>query len=137
MHESRKVFLIEESCLCIEATYNENDAPKQFKTFDSSIEIDDYLIVPKDTCHKMTVVKVTKINIHPDIKSDKAMDWVIGKVDRSQFEDTLDRESRFIQKAREGERKREMAQMKADIFGDVPEEELKMLSLSSQDGVEK
>lgn len=106
MHDSRKVFLLENEPRCITATYEEgDDAPvTEFKTFDPDIAVDDFVIVPTDTRHRMTVCKVRSVDVEPNLDTEAKMLWVIGSVDCSAYEKTLSSEGQFIGAARAAER---------------------------------
>lgn len=121
MHDSRKVFLLEGELRCITAAYEAGDDARttEFKTFDAAIAVDDYIIVPTDTRHEMTVCKVHKVDVEPDLDSGGEMLWVIGKISLAGHEATVASEERFIAAARSAERSRRMKQLKEDILADV------------------
>jgi hypothetical protein len=132
MHDSRKVFLLEDEPRCIKAKY-EPDVNTQkpskgydFKTFDETIQVDDFIVVPTDTRYGMTVVKVVEVDVEPDLDTDLYMHWVIDKVDRSVFENLLASEEGFIDAARAAERKRKKKQLKEDLLADVDTTTLKL-----------
>lgn len=121
MHDSRKVFLLENEPRCITATYEagDNAATTEFKTFDQDVAVDDYIIVPTDTRHEMTVCKVRAVGIEPDLESSAEMLWVIGRVDRSSYKATIGSEKDFVAAARSAERSRKKKQLKEDFLADV------------------
>lgn len=111
MNYSTAVFLINKHVRAILATYEVEDNAKRtlFKTLDDSIKVGDFVIVPTDTRHKMTVVKVTDVDVDVDFDSATPVNWVIGKVDRAAHEQTLAQEGAAIQaiKGAELRKKRE------------------------------
>ncbi len=74
MNYSTAIFLINPKVRAIAAVYepdtDNRKAPRTiFKTFDSTIEVGDYILVPTDTRHKMTVNKVVEVDVEPDLES--------------------------------------------------------------------
>lgn len=122
MHDSRKVFLLEDEPRCIKASYEAGDDAKttEFKTFDTDIGVGDFIIVPTDTRHEMTVCKVTEVGVEPNLDTGAAMLWVIGKVDLSAHKATLDSEKTFVDAARSAERRRKKGQLREALLADVP-----------------
>lgn len=111
MNYSTAVFLINKHVRAVKATYEANDGAQQtlFKTLDESINVGDFVIVPTDTRHKMTVCKVVEADCDIDMDSPVKVDWIIGKVDREVYETTLKNEAQAVQqiKAAELRKKRE------------------------------
>lgn len=124
MHDSRKVFLLDDEPRCVLCTY-EADTPTQkassteFKTWDSNIKVGDYVVVPTDTRHCMTVVKVVDVDVEPNIESHAKMDWIIGTVDRHDFEAIVAQERRFLDAARSAEKARKKKELKEAFLADV------------------
>lgn len=133
MHDSRKVFLIEESVRCVAATYERPEfkpSSYHFKTFDSSLDIGDYVVVPTDgdtKRHQLTVVRITEVDLEPDLESNIELKWIIGKVDSSAHEQTVEQEKAFIEKSRAAVRRRKRKQLKEDLFEDMEESDLKLI----------
>lgn len=111
MNYTTAVFLINKHARAILATYEEQDAAKRtlFKTLDDTIKVDDFIIVPTDTRHRMTVCKVVEVDADVDFESQAKVDWVIGVVDRAEYDKVLAQEGAAIQaiKAAELRKKRE------------------------------
>jgi len=105
------VFLINKHVRALKATYESNDGAPQtvFKTLDPSIAVGDFVVVPTDTRHKMTVCKIVETDCDIDMDSPTAVAWIIGKVDREGYETTLKNEAQAVQqiKAAELRKKRE------------------------------
>lgn len=129
MHDSRKVFLLETEPRCVTAAYDagEDASTTEFKTFDLDIKTDDYVIVPTNCRHKMTVCKVHAVDVEPDLDSSAEMRWVIGVVDQSAFKATFASERQFIDAARSAERRRKKTQLREDFLADI-DDDMKVLS---------
>lgn len=86
MNLSTAVFLINDNARAVMVTYEQdaigrNASRTMFKTFDKSIKVDDYVIVPTDTRHNLTVCKVVEVDIDVDFDSVTQVAWLIGRVD--------------------------------------------------------
>ena len=87
VHASRKIFVANENVRGILAIYDAEPADKPnsvkrtfFKTFDTMIEKDDFLVVPSKTRHCMTTVKVVEVDVECDLANQTPVDWVIGNM---------------------------------------------------------
>jgi hypothetical protein len=126
MNYTRAIFLINDNVRCALCTYvTEEDEkfPKQeqFKTFDHGLKEGDYVVVPTDTRHKMTVVKVVGFlpNLDVDLKSDADMDWIIGKVDRADFASIKSQEEQAVQAIKSAQKKKERDELRAAMLADT------------------
>lgn len=111
-------FLVNDSVRCISATYEaaDNSPREQFKTLDQTIKPGDFIVVPTGTRHKMTVCKVVEVDLEPDLESSVTMEWVVQKIDRSEFETLIAREEQSIRKARDVEKSHLRREMREKIF---------------------
>lgn len=111
MNYSTAVFLINNQVRAIKAAYESHkDAPQtMFKTLDQDIKVGDFLVVPTDTRHNMTVVKASEVDVDIDFESPAHVHWIIGVVDRSAHDNTLAQERQAVEaiKAAELRKKRE------------------------------
>ena len=137
MHDSRKVFLLDPEPRCILATYEPDPDPTfssskpirtEFKTFDETIEVDDYIVVPTNTRHNMTVMKVVEGDVDADFESDGKIDWVVAKTSDAVYQDLLAQEKKILDVVKAAKEKRLKAQQKADFLDGIAEEDLVMLT---------
>lgn len=124
------VFLINDSVRCVAATYEAEDHAKRelFKTFDQDLKPGDFVIVPTDTRHKMTVCKIVEVDLEPDLESGVDMKWIISKVDRTPYEQIIAREASSIKKARDVEKTAQRRELRQKIF--LHDSEMQNLALS-------
>lgn len=134
MNYSTAVFLINPNARAVYATYEEGEkAPKTlFKTLDPGIKIDDLVIVPTDTRHKMTVVKVVEVDVDFDLDTTINIPWIIGPVDRAAFDKTLAAEQQAIQAIKSAELRKKRDDLRAALL--VDQEALKSLPITSMGG---
>lgn len=124
-NQSTAVFLINDKTRAILATYEAGDtaARTMFKTFDPDIDVDDLIIVPTDTRHKMTVVKVVEVDVDVDFNSSTRVDWVVSRIDTDEYEEVVRREKDALKTIRSAEVRREKEKLRdallADLNGDA------------------
>lgn len=120
MNYSTAVMLMNDNIKCVRTIYkHEDDKPHNpvlYKTFDHSLKVGDLIIVPTDTRHKRTVVKIIEINVEPDFDSNIKIDWVIGKVDEQYYASILEQEAKMIEVIKESEKRKKREQMKENIL---------------------
>ena len=97
---------------------------------DTSIKVGDYVIVPTATRHNMTVVKITATDVDVDFDSPVQMTWVIGKIDRSSYDDMLTQEQTAIQAIKSAETRRKRDQLRDAMLKDY-EEQIKALPITT------
>lgn len=130
MHNSKIVFLINDSVRAIRAKYEDAGSPEVFKTFDDTLKVGDLAVVQSGTRHMMTVVKVTEINVDVDFDSTAAIQWVVQKIDSEAFATVLEQESQAIAAVQAAELRRKKADLRRTMFADH-EESIAALALSS------
>lgn len=126
------IFLVNQNVRAIRAAYEagENAPTTTFKTFDQSVAVGDYLIVPTDTRHNMTVVKVTEVDVEVDLESPIKITWVISKIDLSAFEEVQAGEKEMLDQIKSAEKRRKQEALRDAIFTDQ-QEKIKALSIAN------
>lgn len=131
MNYSSAVMLINDKIRAVKAIYeNENENPNQpqpvFKTLDSSISVGDLVVVPTDTRHKMTVVKVVEVDSEVDFESPVLIKWIIARVPVEGHDLILSEENKWIEALKASEKRRKREEIKSS-----------MLAMYADDGIEK
>ncbi len=131
MNNSTAVFLINDNVRAIQCTYEEGESAKRevFKTFDKSIEVDDFVIVESGTRHKMTVVKVVEVDVDIDLESSTKVLWVIDAIDTVNFDDTLIKEQKALDAIHSAQKRKRRKELQEAILADQ-EETLKALPIA-------
>lgn len=129
------VFLLNEHVRAILCTYEADKAnvPAErimFKTFDPTIKADDFVVVPTDTRHKMTVCKVVAVDAEVNFDSSCQVQWIIGRVDSAAYEVTLSQEGDMLAAVRSAERLKKQRELKEAMFADS-EAAVKALPIAS------
>ena len=132
MNYSRAIFLISDEVRAVNVTYeDDDDAPRtMFKTLNPDIKADDFVVVPTETRHRMTVCKVVETDVEPDLEGASDLKWIIGIVSRADFEDISRQENEAITKIKAAERRRKRDELRKSLLADA-EEEVKALPIYS------
>ena len=135
MNYTTAVFLINKDVRAIVCTY-EVDSERQlaprttFKSLDKTLKVDDYVLVPTDTRHKMTVCKVVEVDVDVDFDSSTQMAWIIGKVDRVDFEKISSMEGQAIAAIKSAEKLKKRNELRDALLADSAEA-IKLLPIST------
>lgn len=134
MNYSRAIFAINDDVRCVRTIYDPDHEreTKLHKTFDPTIKVDDLVIVETGTRYNMTVVKVTEVDIEPDLKTHKDMGWVVGRVDTEAHEQLKKTEAEAIDTIKKLERKKARRELREEWMGSNGDE-LKALPIYSGD----
>jgi len=141
MNHSLAVFLISKEVRAIKVVYKpgKDAARYTFKTFDKSIAVDDFVVVPtgdKNIDHMMKVCKVVETDIEPDFDSSSDFKWIVARVDKGDYETWLLQEEEAILKIRSAEKRRRRKELAKDLLDDEGTEELRALSIYTRNGGE-
>lgn len=133
MNYSTAILIINDEARCIKVTYESHDnAPREmFKTFDKSIKVDDYVIVPTNTRHNLTVCKVVEVDIDDWMETSSQLGWIIGRVDLADATQIKVHEDQAIAAIKSAEKLKRRRELKASMEDAIAESEaLKLLSAS-------
>lgn len=99
-NKSAAILLISKNCRAILGTYEAEPNAKEetFKTFDADIQIGDLVVVPSTTRHRVTIVKITAVDVRVNYESTQEIRWVIGKVDLAKHDLVISREKEMLDK---------------------------------------
>lgn len=125
MNYSTAIFLVNRDVRAVLVTY-EPDIPNQaqqprtmFKTMDPTIKVDDYVVVPTNTRHLATVVKVTDVDVEVDYDSTKDVQLIICQVDRSNYNHVLAMEASAIQAIKSAETRKKREELAKNLLADM------------------
>ena len=145
MNHSLTVFLINDHARAMLCTYHREgdpelkggDAPRtMFKTLDPSIKVGDYVVIPTESRHKMTVVQVAEVDVDPDFDSHAEVKWIIGRVDRADHEHLLALEAEAIKRVKHAEALAKRKKLAENLAG-LDAEQLKALPIADLGGSDK
>lgn len=135
MNYSTIVFLINKNVRAILATYeaDEKSPREMFKTLDPELAVGDLIIVPTITRHGMTVCKVVEVDVEVDFDATVQVKWVVGKVEKTAYEQTISQEGVAIQTIKSAEARKKREELRASILADSVED-IKALPISVMNG---
>lgn len=103
-----------------------------YKTLNPDIHAGDYVVVPTDTRHGMTVCKVEEIDVDPDIETSANVEWIIGVVNSADFEEIKQQENDAIAQIKSAEKRRKRDELREALLADAGDE-LKALPIYTAD----
>lgn len=103
-----------------------------FKTMDPDIKVDDFVIVPTDTRHGMTVCKVVAVDIEIDYSSEDLCHWIVGTVDTTEFERLRQAEDQMIQMVKRGKADEERAKARDQMMAGMKNVDLAAIPMFSK-----
>jgi hypothetical protein len=116
MKQSLIVFLINDTVRAIKGRYEDGGAETTFKTFDQTIQVDDFVVVQSGTRHGLTVVKVSAVDVDVDLEGSPEIVWAVQKVDMASFAVTLDQERKAISAVQAAEKARKREELRRSLF---------------------
>jgi hypothetical protein len=121
LNYSTAVFLINKNVRAIAGVYEPEENGRKmprtiFKTLDDTIKVGDYVLVPTETRHKMTVNKVVEVDMEIDFESHAKMDWVISVVDRGEFERVVKMEENAIAQIKSAEKRKKQEELREALL---------------------
>lgn len=102
-----------------------------FKTLDASIEVGDIVVVPSNTRHLFTTVKVRAVDIPLDPESTDDIKWVACRADTEQYESIVSKEDKMIQTLKASQTRAKREALKKNLTELANDEELTSLALLS------
>jgi len=122
MNYSTAIFLISDDVRAIECSYDKGAdgtgfSLEYFKTFDQNIKVGDYVVVPTNTRHEKTVVRVEAVDIEIDVDHTDYVHWVVDIVNTEQFKTFAGQERKAIDAMKAAERLDAKKKMKEKMVG--------------------
>ena len=120
MNYTTAIFLINKNVRAVLCNYEPNAPDKtiMFKTLDKTIREGDFVIVPTNTRHNMTVSRVVETDVDVDFDSGAAVGWIVSKIDRSAYEVTLSQEGDAITVIKSAEKTKKRNELAAALLAD-------------------
>jgi hypothetical protein len=121
MNYSTAVFLINDKIRAVKVSYEDKTTTPRadeytYKTLDQSLKKDDLVVVPTKTRHKMTVCRVTEVDVEVDYDSSVEMKWIVDKVDNAAYEALLAQEAQAIKEMRDADAKSKKEALQEKLF---------------------
>lgn len=141
MNYSTAIFLINDDVQMVACSYelDHNDEPKKlynFKSFDKTLEVGDMVIVPTDTRHNLTVVRVEELDVEPNLEATLEYKWIVGRVNLEDHEALIAQENDAIAQIKRAEKQRRRRELRESMLADMEEKKLLALPLATVPPVE-
>jgi hypothetical protein len=128
VNKTTAIFLIDRSVRCIAVAYDKTvvggkvvpTEVKSFKSFDSTIEVDDLVVIPTDSRWGFTIGKVVKTDLHVDFDSPEQMRWIASKIDVAEYQQVLAGESGVMDKIADADRAARQQKLAEQLTEHVP-----------------
>ena len=137
MNYSSAVMLINENIRAVHVVYEPDQEGKvlqtryTFKTLDKTIQPGDLVVAPTDTRHNFTVVKVVAVDVEVDFESSVQLKWLAGKVDLTEYEAVVAKESEWIDVLKQSEKRRKREEIKKNMFDIYEDTEFNKLAIAN------
>ncbi len=140
MNYSTAVMLINPAIRAIKTIYEPDPemGKKQqrytFKTLDQSIKKGDFVVIPTDTRHSMTVVLVDEVDVEMDYESGIEIKWIIDRVDIEGSNYVLKEEKVWIDALKASEKRKKQAEIKknlVDMYSDAGIDQLPIAKMDN------
>lgn len=86
-----------------------------FKTFDADIKAGDYVVVPTETRHGMTVCRVEGVDVEIDFDDKTPVNWIVGKISKEAYAQALDKETKLIEYMKKAENRKKREDIKKNV----------------------
>lgn len=110
-----------------------------YKTLDASLKVGDYVIVPTNSRHNMTVCKVEEIDVVVDLESNTKIGWLVGKVDRQDYDKSIQVEEEWINVMKASAVKKKHDELKESMMAyckDIDTSELGISKLAASNSLQ-
>ena len=128
MNDSLIVFLLSDKCRAINCSYEVKSNGKglepfyTFKSMDPNISVGDYVVVPTDTRHNMTICRVEEVDVEVNFDSTHDYKWIICPVLMAAHADVIQQEALAISKKHSAEKRRRRVELRKDLLADTDTE---------------
>jgi len=134
MNYSTAVLVMDTGARCVKVIYEpDTDHTKQtremFKTFDKTLKIDDFVVVPTGTRFNLTVCIIVAVDIDDWMDTSKELGWVVGRVDMADATKVKAWESTAIEGLKDAEKRKRRRELQASMTEAMNEKEKEGLAL--------
>lgn len=127
MNYSTAIFLVRKDIRAVGVSYDVDKDGKGigpftvYKTPDPLVAVGDFVVVPTDTRHRMTVARVETVDVEIDFDDATQIKWLIGRVDPEPHETLIAQEGAAIAAIRSAEKRRKQEELAAKLIADNPD----------------
>lgn len=133
MNYSTAILVMNPEARCVKVIYEpDTDHTKQtrelFKTFDKSLKVDDFVVVPTSTRFNLTVCKIVAVDVDDWMDTSKELGWVVGRVDMADANKVKEAEAKGVEGLKDAEKRKRRRELFASMTEAMDEKEKESLS---------
>lgn len=127
MNYSTAIFLVNPNVRAIKTSYEvdaQGNGVKPFVTYkslDQSLLVGEYVAVPTDTRHKITVVRIEEIETDVDLESPTQLKWVIGPISTADYDAVVKTEAVAVERIKSAEARAKRDELAKKLLADNPD----------------
>lgn len=134
MNYSTAILVMNTDARCVKVIYEpDTEHTKQpremFKTFDKTLRVDDFVVVPTGTRFNLTVCKIVAVDVDDWMDVSKELGWVVGRVDMADANKVKAWESSAIEGLKDAEKRKRRRELQASMTDAMNEKEKEGLAL--------
>lgn len=134
MNYSTAVLVMDTGARCVKVIYEpDTEHTKQtremFKTFDKTLKVDDFVVVPTGTRFNLTVCKIVAVDIDDWMDTSGELKWVVGRVDMADATKVKAWEASAIERLKDAEKRKRRRELQASMTESMNEKEKEGLAL--------
>lgn len=134
MNYSTAILVMNTDARCVKVIYElDTEHTKQsremFKTFDKSLKVDDFVVVPTGTRFNLTVCKIVAVDVDDWMDTSKELGWVVGRVDMADANKVKSWEAAAIEGLKDAEKRKRRRELQASMTEAMNEKEKEGLAL--------
>lgn len=117
MNYSTAVMLFNAEIRAVKVSYEPNfpNGGAIFKTLDPDIVVGDYVTIPTNTRHNMTVARVEDVDVEIDFDDSTQIGWVVSRVPVSEYEGILKDEQQWIAEMKKAQNRKKKEDIKKNM----------------------
>lgn len=128
MNYSTAILVMNPDTRCVKVIYEpDTEQHKQtremFKTFDKTLKVDDFVVVPTNTRFNLTVCKIVDVDSDDWMDASKEMGWVVGRVDMADANKVKAWEAKAIEELKDSEKRKRRRELQASMTEAMNEKE--------------
>lgn len=134
MNFSTAVLIMPTGARCVKVIYEpDTEHTKQtremFKTLDTTLNVDDFVVVPTGTRLNLTVCKVVAVDVDDWMDVNKEIGWIVGRVNMADANKIKEWESAAIESLKDAEKRKRRRELQASMTEAMNEKEKEGLAL--------
>lgn len=122
MNYSTAVMLFNQDIRAVRVSYDPDEFSRDknksylFKTLDPDLKVGDFVTIPTDTRHKLTVARVEEVESEVDFDSDLEIKWIVSRVPVKEYGGILIDEQEWIGQMKKAQNRKKKEDIKKNMI---------------------